>query len=626
MILHYALPSPLTAALREHRGRRVLLHHNITPPEFFVGLRPRDGAHLRARPRGAARAWPSTWTWGWPTASSTAAELEAAGFRRTGVLPIYLDFARYREAPSPVLARACSATAARNVLFVGRVAAQQAPRGPHPPGRLLEAVHLARRAPAAGGQAAAAAPLLRRPAGPRVRGGLHAGGGGLHRPRGPRRPAGLLRAPPHVFVSMSEHEGFGVPLVEAMLMDVPVAGLSRHRGARHAGRRRRAVRREAAATRWRRWRTCSPPTTALRARGAGRPAAAPAGLRAGGGGGARCRRLPGRAVSEPRARLRRPALRRGRHRRLRVAGARGGRAAGRGACASPCFTTCARDYVTWRNELPAGAERLNGVDVRALPGGGGARPRRLQPLLGDALRPAALARRTSWSGCAGRARTRRGLVRGPREAQGRASTPSSSSPTCTTRRTAACRRRPSARCWCPPPTTSRRCASASTTTCSRCRARSPSARSRSASWCARASALATGPRGRDRHRRRDRRPRPDVDGFRIRHDVRGPYVLYAGRIDAGKGCAEMVALLRPLPARLPRARRSCSSSGTLAMEAPRVPGRALPRLPLRGGEAGGPGRRARGRLPQPVREPVHRPARRPSRWARPAWPTRAPRC
>jgi glycosyltransferase involved in cell wall biosynthesis len=26
-----------------------------------------------------------------------------------------------------------------------------------------------------------------------------------------------------VFLSMSEHEGFGVPLVEAMLMDVPIA-------------------------------------------------------------------------------------------------------------------------------------------------------------------------------------------------------------------------------------------------------------------------------------------------------------------------------------------------------------------------------------------------------------------
>jgi glycosyltransferase involved in cell wall biosynthesis len=31
------------------------------------------------------------------------------------------------------------------------------------------------------------------------------------------------------------------------------------------------------------------------------------------------------------------------------------------------FTSCARDYVTWRSELPAGRERLNGVDVRRFP-------------------------------------------------------------------------------------------------------------------------------------------------------------------------------------------------------------------------------------------------------------------
>jgi glycosyltransferase involved in cell wall biosynthesis len=34
---------------------------------------------------------------------------------------------------------------------------------------------------------------------------------------------------------------------------------------------------------------------------------------------------------------------------------------------------------------------------------------------------------------------------------------------------------------------------------------------------------------------------PDVAGFRARHGLERPYVLYAGRIDAGKGCAEMVA-------------------------------------------------------------------------------------
>jgi glycosyltransferase involved in cell wall biosynthesis len=33
---------------------------------------------------------------------------------------------------------------------------------------------------------------------------------------------------------------------------------------------------------------------------------------------------------------------------------------------------------------------------------------------------------------------------------------------------------------------------------------------------------------------------PDVGAFRARHGLERPYVLYAGRIDAGKGCAEML--------------------------------------------------------------------------------------
>ena len=39
----------------------------------------------------------------------------------------------------------------------------------------------------------------------------------------------------------------------------------------------------------------------------------------------------------------------------------------------------------------------------------------------------------------------------------------------------------------------------------------------------------------------DEGPEPDVEGFRRRHRVDGRYVAYAGRIDAGKGCAEMLA-------------------------------------------------------------------------------------
>jgi glycosyltransferase involved in cell wall biosynthesis len=64
---------------------------------------------------------------------------------------------------------------------------------------------------------------------------------------------------------------------------------------------------------------------------------------------------------------------------------------------------------------------------------------------------------------------------------------------------------------------------------------------------------------------------PDVEAFKIKHDVRGPYALYAGRIDAGKGCGEMIAFYD-------RYRRDCRGAaellliGKLAMPEPRSPG------------------------------------------------------
>jgi glycosyltransferase involved in cell wall biosynthesis len=64
---------------------------------------------------------------------------------------------------------------------------------------------------------------------------------------------------------------------------------------------------------------------------------------------------------------------------------------------------------------------------------------------------------------------------------------------------------------------------------------------------------------------------PDVDSFRIRHDVKGPYAVYAGRIDEGKGCAEMIGFYE-------RYRRDVRGAaellliGKLAMELPRTPG------------------------------------------------------
>ena len=52
----------------------------------------------------------------------------------------------------------------------------------------------------------------------------------------------------HAYVSLSEHEGFCVPLVEAMAMDVPVLAYAGGGGAGNTGRRGRVVRAEGSGT------------------------------------------------------------------------------------------------------------------------------------------------------------------------------------------------------------------------------------------------------------------------------------------------------------------------------------------------------------------------------------------
>lgn len=64
---------------------------------------------------------------------------------------------------------------------------------------------------------------------------------------------------------------------------------------------------------------------------------------------------------------------------------------------------------------------------------------------------------------------------------------------------------------------------------------------------------------------------PRVDSFRQRHGVRGPYALYAGRIDAGKGCAEMLSFFERFRAE-GRGPLDLLLIGTLAMAAPAIPG------------------------------------------------------
>jgi len=219
VILHYALPSPLTAALRAHRGRRVLLHHNVTPPEFFEGYDP-EMVRICTLGREELAGLREAVDLGLGDSEFNRRELELAGFRRTGVLPIYLDFTRYRQKPNPVLLRALGG-ASINLLFVGRVS---------PNKRHADLIRLAsywKRFIAANVRLLLVGKL------PRRRQYYDALQALLYEEgftpddvvfTGHLEHDDLLAcyAAADVFVSMSEHEGFGVPLVEAMLLGVPV--------------------------------------------------------------------------------------------------------------------------------------------------------------------------------------------------------------------------------------------------------------------------------------------------------------------------------------------------------------------------------------------------------------------
>ena len=200
VILHYALPSRMSEDLRAFPGRRVLLHHNITPPEFFA---PWDPEMVRICASAASRSAGLRGDVDLALADSefSRRELEEAGFARTGVLPIFLDFARYREPPSPVLLRQLD-DGRTNLLFVGRLAPNKRQedlvrlvsfwkRFVSPAVRLVLVGRLPRRATGRGPSAPGA--LLRRAPGVRLRGGPDPGGGALHRARGPPRPPRLLR-------------------------------------------------------------------------------------------------------------------------------------------------------------------------------------------------------------------------------------------------------------------------------------------------------------------------------------------------------------------------------------------------------------------------------------------------
>ncbi len=213
--------SPMAEVLRARPERTLVNYHNVTPPSFYLGWSPRVGPELELGLR-QLRGLAARTDLAIAVSEYNRRELLDAGYRATAVAPVLVDLDAFdREVDQAALARLQDAKAGggADLVFVGRVAPHKAQhdlvkalavyrRLYDPDARL----HLVGGSGSQGysdaiGQFAAALGLGDAV---KITGSVSAGELAAH-----------YRAA-DAFVCLSEHEGFCVPLLEAMHHRVPI--------------------------------------------------------------------------------------------------------------------------------------------------------------------------------------------------------------------------------------------------------------------------------------------------------------------------------------------------------------------------------------------------------------------
>jgi len=118
-LFHFSIGSAAGPLIYHRPDRLVTIYHNITPPEWFLGFRPHlVGLTYHGR-RQLGELVPRT-SLALGVSDYNRRELEAVGFQPTGVLPIVPDFRLY-ESPGSRLTRALYTDDRTNIVFVGRI-------------------------------------------------------------------------------------------------------------------------------------------------------------------------------------------------------------------------------------------------------------------------------------------------------------------------------------------------------------------------------------------------------------------------------------------------------------------------------------------------------------------------
>src|SRR5262245_27882405 len=219
-IFHYALPSPMTAAFASLESGRVLQYHNVTPAAYFA---PYDPALFRlaflGRQELATLAGQTDLALG--DSEFNRRELESLGFERTGVFPIAVDLGRITQRVNRPSVEAMADGRLVNFLFVGRIA---------PNKKIEDHIKLAEAYKRYVDAYYRFIFVGRCDVVPRYYATIRAlmaeyrmlPDRFLFTGPVPDEELAVYYRRAAVYVSLSEHEGFCVPLLEAMAADVPV--------------------------------------------------------------------------------------------------------------------------------------------------------------------------------------------------------------------------------------------------------------------------------------------------------------------------------------------------------------------------------------------------------------------
>jgi len=217
VLLHLSVGTPVNDVFARLACRKVILYHNVTPPEYFSGSNP-DLADQLAWGRSQAAGLRDTAGVVLAVSRYNADELRELGYASVSVFPLLLNLDGYGADIDPDT-HATYGDGDVNILFVGRCAPNKAIEDAlrafecfqkefEPRSRFIQVGSYA--------GTEAYRDLLRAQARECGIRGVELLGT-LSQPK-----LNAIYASAHVFLCMSEHEGFCIPLLESMVHGVPV--------------------------------------------------------------------------------------------------------------------------------------------------------------------------------------------------------------------------------------------------------------------------------------------------------------------------------------------------------------------------------------------------------------------